>query len=222
MRWHRVLLVFAAVAAGLLPGCSTGPDFVATYEPWRAEEENACLASGVVHQTAFLQSRSALGGPSLCGTVRPFEMAAADQGRVSLKPPALLRCPMIPQVERWVRDTVEPAARYYFGAPLAELTVAASYSCRAMNNVPGARLSEHGYANAVDISAFVLEDGRKITVKQGWRGEDREQAFLRDVHQGGCREFTTVLGPGYDGNHQDHFHLDLARHGPDGLKRICK
>jgi hypothetical protein len=88
--------------------------------------------------------------------------------------------------------------------------------------VLGARLSEHGYANAVDISGFMLEDGRTITVKKGWRGDEREQAFLRDVHQGGCREFMTVLGPNYDGNHHDHFHLDLARHGGDGLKRICK
>ena len=53
-------------------------------------------------------------------------------------------------------------------------------------------------------------------------GDEREMAFLREVHDGGCREFMTVLGPNYDGNHHDHFHLDLARHGPDGLKRICK
>jgi hypothetical protein len=206
----------------LLWGCSTGPDFVAKYEPWREQEESACLASGVARASPFLQTRSALGGPSFCGSVQPFEMSAAAQGRVTLKPPALLRCPMIPQVERWVQNTVEPAARYYFAAALVEVTVLASYSCRPMNNVSGAKLSEHGYANAVDIGAFVLDDGRTITVKQGWRGDEREQAFLRDVHQGGCREFTTVLGPNYDGNHHDHFHLDLARHGQDGLARICK
>jgi hypothetical protein len=129
---------------------------------------------------------------------------------------------MIPQVERWLRETVEPAARYYFAASLVELSVAASYSCRPMNNVHGAKLSEHGYANAIDIAAFILEDGRRVTVKAGWSGDEREQAFLRDVHAGGCRQFTTVLGPNYDGNHRDHFHLDLARHGGDGLRGICK
>lgn len=129
---------------------------------------------------------------------------------------------MIPSLERWVHETVNPAARYHFSTSVVEVTVAASYSCRPMNNVHGARLSEHGYANAIDVAAFVLDDGRKVTVRDGWRGAPREQAFLRAVHRGGCHEFMTVLGPDHDDNHRDHFHLDLARHGPDGLKRICK
>jgi hypothetical protein len=149
-------------------------------------------------------------------------MDAAAGGRVRLKPSALLRCPMIPQVERWVRNTVEPAARNYFGARVVQISVAGSYACRAMNHKKGARLSEHGYANAIDISGFKLSNGRKITVKRGWRGKQQEMAFLRDVHRGGCREFTTVLGPNYDKNHHDHFHFDLARHGVGGLKGICK
>jgi hypothetical protein len=222
MRLRSVLIFLPIVIPALLSGCSSGPDFVAKYEPWRAEEENACLASGVLARTNYLKTRSALGGPSVCGTERPFEMSAADNGRVSLKPTALLRCPMIPQIERWVKGTVEPAARQYYGAELVELTVAASYSCRPMNHVSGAKLSEHGYANAIDISAFTLSDGRKILVRTGWRGDATEQAFLRDVHNGSCREFTTVLGPNYDSNHYDHFHLDLARHGIGGLKGICK
>jgi hypothetical protein len=210
------------IVPALLSGCSSGPNFVAKYEAWRAEEENACLASGVLAQREFLHARSSLGGPSYCGTEHPLEMAAANDGRVTLNPPALLRCPMIPQVDRWIRGTVAPAAQYYFGVPVTEVKVAASYSCRPMNNVDGAKLSEHGYANALDVSGFVLADGRKILVKAGWRGDKREQAFLRDVHDGGCREFTTVLGPDHDSNHHDHFHVDLARHGKDGLNRICK
>ncbi len=206
----------------LLWGCSSGPYFVAKYEPWRNEEESACLSSGAVRENVYLRTRSTLGGPSVCGAARPFEMSAAAGGRVALRPPALLRCPMVPQVERWVALTVEPAARAYLGAPLAELRVAASYSCRPMNNVEGATLSEHGHANAIDISAFVLADGRKITVEDGWRGSEREQRFLRVVHHGACSEFTTVLGPDHDALHRDHFHLDLARHGADGLSRICK
>lgn len=139
-----------------------------------------------------------------------------------MKPPALLRCPMIPQVERWLAEVVEPAARNYYGMPLSEITVAASYGCRPMNHVSGGKLSEHGYANALDISRFTLASGEVITVKGGWYGTEREQAFLRDVHNGACNNFTTVLGPNYDSNHRDHFHMDLARHGRDGLNRICK
>jgi hypothetical protein len=117
---------------------------------------------------------------------------------------------------------MQPAARYYLGSELVEVSIAGSYSCRPMNHVSGAKLSEHGYANALDVSGFTLADGRKITVKGGWRGSESEQAYLRAVHRGACRWFTTVLGPNHDRAHHDHFHVDLARHGKDGLKRICK
>lgn len=203
-------------------GSNTSQNFVAKDEPWRAAEERACLGAGVVRTSNFVRERSALGGPSVCGTEHPFEMSAALGGRVSMRPAAMLRCPMVPTVDRWVAEVVEPAARRHFGVPIAELKVAASYACRPMNHVSGGRLSEHGYANALDISSFTLENGEVITVKGGWYGHPRERAFLRTVHAGSCTHFTTVLGPEYDANHRDHFHLDLARHGRDGLKNICK
>ena len=206
----------------LLAACTGGEDFIAKDEPWREVEERACLASGAVHETAFIKTRSALGGPSVCGAEQPFEMAAADGGRVTLKPTALLRCPMIPQVDRWIASVIEPAALQTYGVPLVEITVAASYACRPMNNVSGAMLSEHGHANALDVSAFILADGTRITVKSGWRGDLRDRAFLRTIHEGACSTFTTVLSPDYDSNHQDHLHVDLARRGSDGLHTICK
>jgi hypothetical protein len=89
-----------------------------------------------------------------------------------------------------------------------------------MNNVDGAFLSEHGHANAVDVSAFVLESGEVVSVRTGWGGPWPERNFLRAVHAGSCYVFTTVLGPGYDRLHRDHLHLDLARHHDNG--RICK
>jgi len=211
------------MAAGVLLawGCSQSPQFIARPEPWRAVEEQACLASGHVRSTPYLQARASLGGPSVCGAHQPFEMAGAAGGRVAFRPAAMLRCPMIPAVERWVERIVEPAARRYLGAPLAEVKVAASYSCRPMNNQWGARLSEHGHANALDVSAFILTDGRKVDVLSGWWGDPRERAFLRAVHHGACGEFTTVLGPDYDRLHRDHFHLDLARR-VYGNGRVCK
>ena len=219
----RLRVVLGIVFPMLLTGCGGGGEyFVAKDEPWRATEERACLASGAVRESPFVKTRLSLGGPSVCGAEQPFEMAAADGGRVILSPSAQLRCPMIPQVDRWVVNTIEPTARRIYGSPLVELKIAASYACRPMNNVWGAHLSEHGHANALDVSAFVLADGRRISVKGGWNGDDREQAFLRAVHDGACNEFTTVLGPEYDSNHRDHFHVDLARRGPDGLRTVCK
>jgi hypothetical protein len=218
----RVGFVLLLPSLLALWACSGQPQFVAKDEPWRADEERACLASGAVRESAFVASRASLGGPSVCGAIRPFAVTAAAQGWVRLYPPALLRCPMVPAVDRWVEGVVVPAARRHLGAAVIELRVAASYSCRPMNHVDGARLSEHGHANAVDISAFVLADGREVAVKSGWWGGLAERTFLREVHRGACGVFTTVLGPAYDLNHRDHFHLDLARHGRDGDGRICK
>lgn len=222
MRPFRVLLsVFALALLGLW-GCSKEQNFVAKEEPWRDEDERACLASGLVRENPYLQTRTSLGGPSVCGALNPFTMSGVGFGRVSLKPAATLRCPMVPQIERWVQEVVEPAARVHLGVPLAELKVAASYDCRPINHIGGGRLSEHGRANALDVSSFTLMNGAVVTVKDGWYGDPRARNFLRAVHSGACTYFTTVLGPHADANHRDHFHLDLARHGRDGSNRICK
>lgn len=219
----RSCVIGVLLTAGVLLawGCSRTPEFIARHEPWRAEEEQACLASGYVRSSPYLLARASLGGPSVCGAQRPFEMTGAAGGRVAFRPAALLRCPMVPAVERWVEHVVEPAAQRHFGVPLAEVKVAASYACRPMNNRRGSRLSEHGHANALDVSGFVLADGRKVDVLSGWWGDPRERSFLRAVHHGACREFTTVLGPDYDHLHRDHFHLDLARR-VYGDGRVCK
>jgi hypothetical protein len=227
MRSSRVGIAFVVLLMSgpmLLSGCSqsSGPRFEAKEEPWRSAEERACMSSGSVRQTRYLQGRSALNGPSVCGAAAPFEMHGAMDGRVAMKPAALLRCPMIPQIDRWVSEVVEPAARVHFGQSVTELRVASSYSCRPINHKWGGKLSEHGYANAIDISGFRLANGDMITVKGGWYGSAAERNFLRAVHQGACDRFTTVLGPKADRFHHDHFHMDLARRGRNGLMRICR
>lgn len=224
----RVCIALAAAhgLAFVMLGCGSGPgrdSFVAREEPWRASEERACLSAGRVREGPFVQGRYALGGPSPCGALKPFQVAAADSGAVALSPAALLRCPMIPAIDSWMHNVVRPAAQGYFGQPVVEIKVAASYSCRPINGISGGRLSEHGHANALDVSAFRLADGRLVTVKAGWWGEDpTERAFLRAVHGGACNTFSTVLGPLADAYHRDHFHLDLARHGRDGTHRVCR
>jgi hypothetical protein len=218
----RVCLAVLLPAQLVICGCSLTPRFVATEEPWREDEERACLATGVVRESPFVAVRDALGGPSVCGALRPFTVAAVAQGSVQLRPPALIRCPMVPAIDRWVEHVVVPASRDHLGMRVVELRLAASYACRPMNNVDGANLSEHGHANAVDVAGFVLADGRVVDVKSGWWGALAERNFLREVHRGACGVFTTVLGPAYDLNHRDHVHLDLARHGRDGEGRICK
>ena len=120
-----------------------------------------------------------------------------------------LRCPLARSFSQWVTYGVRPAARLHLDAEVVRIESFGSYSCR---NVAGSdRLSEHASANAVDIGAFVLDDGRRISVREGWRSDDPGvRGFLRTVHRSACRRFGTVLGPDYNAAHADHLHLDLG------------
>jgi hypothetical protein len=130
---------------------------------------------------------------------------------VAVSPPATLACPIVSELDRWIAGAVQPAAMRWFGAPVAEITQISAYSCRGMNGNPRASISEHAFGNALDIAAFTLADGRKITVKNGWRGLPEEQGFLRDVQAAACDQFSTVLAPGSNVYHYDHIHVDLMR-----------
>lgn len=125
--------------------------------------------------------------------------------------PMVMRCPLAAALYLWERRVVAPAAQAHFGQGVAEIRQYGIYSCRTVNRRPGAALSEHAKANAVDVSGFVLEDGRVISVRAGWSGKADEAAFLRAVHQGGCGLFRGVIGPDGDAAHADHFHFDMGR-----------
>jgi hypothetical protein len=144
------------------------------------------------------------GSPSV-----PRVMAAA--GPVSVSPAATLACPIVSVLDEWFDDAVQPAALKWFGQPVVEIKQISAYSCRGMNGNPNATISEHAFGNALDIAAFTLADGRKISVEHGWRGAAEEQGFLHDVQAAACDRFTTVLAPGSNAYHYNHIHVDLMR-----------
>jgi hypothetical protein len=139
---------------------------------------------------------------------------------VAITPAATLACPIVSALDQWVASTVQPAAQRWFGKPVVEIKQISAYSCRGMNGNPGAHISEHAFGNALDISAFVLADGRRITIKAGWNASPEEQGFLHDVQGGACDTFTTVLAPGSNKYHYDHIHVDLMRRASRRL--ICQ
>jgi hypothetical protein len=147
-------------------------------------------------------------GPGECGATDAVSMDAIvlpDQSRVTVMPAAIMRCPMAEQVAQWIREDVAPSMKR-FGPPLRGLDNFDSYSCRGRNNIRAAQLSEHGKADAIDVRDFQLADGRQfgltdVTVDRDWRETIRASA---------CARFSTVLGPGSDGYHEEHIHLDLA------------
>lgn len=218
---RRGLVAFVALSlTGLgLTGC--GLFRFEQREPWRTQAEEACLSQRLVQPSAYVALSSKIDGPGVCGMDHPFKVAAFNNGEVGLKSKVTLACPIIPRIDTWLDEIVKPAAVMYFGVPVVDLK-AGSYSCRPRNNQRGAKLSEHSFGNALDVMAFILADGREISVVKGWKGDPTEQDFLREAFVGACRYFTTVLGPGSDAFHYDHLHIDLARHDPRGERRICK
>lgn len=155
----------------------------------------------------MLADRTFQGGCSALGAVQLTDIGTPTTNL------GAMTCPVARQFARWTREAVQPAATRFLGAPVRRIETFGTYACRSVNSRAGARLSEHAYANAVDVAAFVLADGRRVTVEQGWRGRDDEQAFLREIHRAGCRRFQVGLGPDADQYHYNHLHFDMGR-GP--------
>jgi hypothetical protein len=152
-----------------------------------------------------------------CGAAGQIMISAiklANGKQVALRPAALVRCETAEAVADWVREELAPATEAYSG--LARIDVAASYHCRSRNNVRGALLSEHGRANALDVRAIVMNDGRRFGVDL----PETPIQLLSELRRSSCARFTTVLGPGSDGYHENHFHLDLAQRR--GGYRLCQ
>lgn len=147
-------------------------------------------------------------GAGACGTGEAVDLAAvtlADGSRVAIEPAATLNCAMAEGLARWVREDLAPSAAR-IGQPFKALKNFASYDCRGRNRNPFAMMSEHGRANAIDIRGFESVDGR-------WRfidSPDMPKALMAEMKRGACERFMTVLGPGSDGYHENHIHVDLA------------
>lgn len=123
-------------------------------------------------------------------------------------------------LELWRRETVQSEARTIFGKEVARIEHLGAFSCRRMYGREDGPWSEHATGNAVDIAAFVLDDGTRIGVLADWNGSDPDKAlFLRRVRDGACRAFSTVLSPEYNAAHADHLHFDMAQRGWGGVCR---
>lgn len=124
-----------------------------------------------------------------------------------------MTCPLARNFAAWAQYAVKPAARKYFGTEVVKIETFGTYSCRNIYGGRSGRLSQHAYSNAIDVSGFVLADGRRILLDGGWTGDAASRDFLRTLHKSGCRRFGTVLGPDYNAAHYNHFHFDMSGNG---------
>lgn len=132
-----------------------------------------------------------------------------------------LSCPVAAALAMWEWSVVQPAARRHFGTAVTRIEHLGSYNCRRMYGREAGPWSEHATADALDVAGFRFADGRRLTVLGDWRGTGAERRFLREVRNGACRLFATVLSPDYNAAHRDHLHLDQARRGATGW-RACR
>jgi len=140
--------------------------------------------------------------------------------RVRIGSPVILSCRTALSFAMWERHGLQPAADKNLQTPIVGIEHAGSYACRNVNTgrdpeSVDARRSRHATADALDVTGFVTQDGRRIRVERDWQGgaapaDTAPSAFLRDVHSMGCQFFTGVLGPDYNAVHRDHFHLEVG------------
>jgi hypothetical protein len=195
------------------------PDSAPRQKPTDTElsEPSACRLR-LTPDIATAPSLPPITGPGDCqatDVVRLEAILLPDRSRVPVMPPAILRCPMAEAVAGWVRQAAAPRA-LDLGSPLKAVENLTSFECRNRNGAPDGKISEHGKANALDISSLRLADGRVLELAD----PNVPKEFREDLRRQACSRFTTVLGPGSDGFHENHIHVDLLQR-PSGY-RICQ
>jgi hypothetical protein len=187
--------------------------------PWDANPDTPpAISSCALALAAFGVKTSPLPalGADACAVAAPMSVTAI--GDVTLAPKALVDCATAAAIAAWLQDAVQPKAEELLGEPITSLRIASSYSCRTRNGIADAPLSEHARGLAIDVAAFRVGK-RWIEVRASEDRSEADAAFLDAVRAAACGPFTTVLGPGSDKFHTDHFHLDLAARKTAGPSR---
>jgi hypothetical protein len=173
------------------------------------DDERSCR-EGLAKEGAIFTPLPSITGAGSCGTPFPLELTALSRDvAVSGKP--VMTCRMAMALSAWVREGLAAAGD---GAAITAIDIGTSYECRGRNHDEKAPLSEHAFANAVDIAGFRLRDGRTVAV-----GSPTEAPLQQALRQSACKAFMTVLGPGSPG-HGAHWHFDMRQRRND--YRICQ
>ena len=178
---------------------------------------SACMS--MLREIADFTPQPDRAGPGECGSTDLVQLNAIkmpDGSRVAVTPAPMLRCKMAESVAEWMRSEMGPAVSSEFAKPVKTLVTAAGYHCRPRNGIKGAKMSEHGRGNAMDITGFKLAGGESVDLTR-----TAVSKLLRDKARASvCGRFTTVLGPGSDAYHESHIHIDLAERSRG--HRLCQ
>lgn len=135
-----------------------------------------------------------------------------DFGPVSLNSSFLASCPLALSSALFVSQQARPLTKTWTGSELVRIEHLGSYACRNIYHRPDARRSEHATAEALDISAFRLANGERVTILHGWRST-KTQPWLQALLTASCGYYGNGLGPEYNAAHANHFHLGMRGFG---------
>jgi hypothetical protein len=208
---QRFLLI-AGVFALASCGGREKPQSPRSSDNMTSQTARQCLAGLKSKSVRFagLPNKSFDGGCRMVDTIKLMDFGTPTTNL------GAMTCPLASNFTDWARFAVAPAAKKYLGSEVVKIETMGTFNCRAVAGSRSGRLSEHAFGNAIDVSAFVLRDGRRVSVLNGWRGSSEERAFLRRLHQSACKRFGTVLGPEYNAAHANHFHFDMAKSTSNG------
>jgi hypothetical protein len=131
-----------------------------------------------------------------CGTPAPMKLVSIGRNPpVTLSPPPVVTCDLIAALSRWLERDVQPLARRHLGAPVIRIEAMSSYSCRNAYGRPDRRLSEHGRANALDLSAFVTARGQSAFIVADWGPTAREIEAQKAIAKAKAAEETAAAAP---------------------------
>jgi hypothetical protein len=146
-----------------------------------------------------------------CGSPAPVRLEGFESERapdLHFAPAPALSCKMAEALRRWFDDVVQRKAKAYLHATVVRIRTVSDYDCRPRYDDPAQRISQHAFANALDIAEFITAKGERIAIEEAWNAGDERAAFLRDIHGGACEIFGTTLGPEANEAHRNHFHID--------------
>jgi hypothetical protein len=209
----------AAAETVPLPRARPTAEHIAAQQAETPPPPSACRLR-LTPERAIAPSVPAIEGPGECGDndlVRLEAVVLSDKSRVEISPPAVLRCNMAEAVVEWVREDAVQLAAFNLVSALRGIENYASYHCRSRNNIIGAAVSEHGKGNALDIRSVRLVNGKQVSPTDPHVSQEFREGWRKSV----CARFTTVLGPGSDGYHENHIHVDLMARRNSGY-RMCQ
>ena len=187
------------------------PNLLTPVKRWRLQQDpvlcTQALATSQLRYTTLPDSAPSAACP-LVNSVR------IQSSAVALSNSFIASCPLAVGFALFQQHGLQPAAQAIFGQPVTRIEHYGSFACR--NIAGGSRRSQHASANALDITGFHLQDGRRISLARDWQGAGEAADFLRRVQAGACKAFNTTLGPDYNSAHHDHFHVDM------GPYRLCR